>query len=289
VPDLLAYALAAARRGWHAFPLVPGDKTPAVRDWEHQATTDPETLTAWWQQQRFNIGLATGPSGLVVVDLDIPKPGDARPAVWALPGVTDGADVLAVLAERAGQPYPAHTFTVRTASGGTHLYFAHPEHGPELRSTRKRLGWKIDTRAHGGYVVAPGSTTPTGPYEVVSKAPVAPLPAWIADLHQPAPQPPARPLTVALRGTDRRSRYLDTAINREVATVTSAPDHHNDALYAAACALGQLVAGGELTEQEVTGRLMEAAAQVDHDPRAAARTIASGVRWGARCPRTFAA
>jgi hypothetical protein len=37
----VAYALAAARRGWHVFRVRPGDKRAAVTDWEHQATTDP--------------------------------------------------------------------------------------------------------------------------------------------------------------------------------------------------------------------------------------------------------
>ncbi|MEV6111232.1 hypothetical protein AB0L59_01640 [Streptomyces sp. NPDC052109] len=41
------------------------------------------------------------------MDLDTPKtPDDTPPAAWALPGVTDGASVLAVLCERHGQPFP---------------------------------------------------------------------------------------------------------------------------------------------------------------------------------------
>src|SRR5215207_4963274 len=37
---LQASALDAAGRGWHLFPLRPGTKVPAVRQWEHEATTD---------------------------------------------------------------------------------------------------------------------------------------------------------------------------------------------------------------------------------------------------------
>jgi hypothetical protein len=227
------------------------------------------------------------------VDQDIPKPGDIRPEEWALDGVTDGADVLAVLAERARQPYPADTFTVRTASGGIHLYFTHPQHGPKLRNTRGgsrgSLGWKIDTRAHGGMVVGPGSTVPSGTYAVLANGPAAPLPAWLAALLVPAPLPPQRPVTVTLSATDRRAAWLNAAVNRQLAYITSAPDHHNDALFRSAAALGQLVAGGELSEQQVTAWLMEAAARVDHAPGKAARTIASGLRAGARRPRTAAA
>jgi hypothetical protein len=39
---LQASALDAASRRWHVFPLRPGTKIPAVRDWDHQASTDPE-------------------------------------------------------------------------------------------------------------------------------------------------------------------------------------------------------------------------------------------------------
>jgi bifunctional DNA primase/polymerase-like protein len=74
---------------------------------------------------------------------------------------------LAILAEEAGQPLPGDTLTVRTPTGGLHLY-AVPA-GVVLRSTAGErgngLGWKFDTRAWGGYVVAPGSTTPDGRYE----------------------------------------------------------------------------------------------------------------------------
>lgn len=47
-----------------------------------------------------------------------------------------------------------------TPSGGLHLYYAAPD-GVQLHKTEgdrvRGLGWKIDTRAWGGYMVAPGS------------------------------------------------------------------------------------------------------------------------------------
>ena len=111
------------------------------------------------------------------------------PPQWALPGITDGADVLAVLCERHGQPFPSETFMVRTRRGGLHLYFTAPP-GVRLGNTNGRyergLGWLIDTRGHGGYVVAPGSFVDlpdgTGRYEVVYDRPPAPLPDWLTAL-----------------------------------------------------------------------------------------------------------
>ncbi|KUJ35883.1 DNA primase [Streptomyces sp. NRRL F-5122] len=290
----LTAALDAASRGWRVFPLISGDKRPAVSHWETRATTDPDRITRAWSTAAFNVGIATGPSGLIIIDLDKPKhPGDTPPAACAQHGAADGADVLAVLCERHGQPFPGDTYTVRTWSGGTHLYFLAPE-GEPLRNTAgdsaRGLGWKVDTRAWGGLVVGAGSTCTGHPYEVTHNAPVAPLPGWLAELLRPAPLPPQTPITVALTGRGRRTAFLRSAVSGEVERVTgSGPHEHNNALYVAAVALGQLVAGGELSEAEVTGWLLTAALQVGQGEREARRTIASGLRAGARRPRTVAA
>ncbi|MGW3147263.1 bifunctional DNA primase/polymerase [Streptomyces sp. NPDC001177] len=290
----LTAALDAASRDWRVFPLIPGGKRPALSDWEPRATTDPGRITTAWRSAAFNVGIATGPSGLVVIDLDRPKhPDDTPPADWAEHGVTDGGDVLAVLCERHGRPIPTNTYTVRTWSGGTHLYFAAPE-GEPLRNTAgdstRGLGWKLDTRATGGLVVGAGSTFEGRPYEVVHDSPVAPLPDWLAELLRPAPLPPQQPMRVALSGRGRRTAFLRSAVNGEVDRVTgSGPHEHNNALYIASVALGQLVAGGELSEADVTGWLLTAALQVGQREREARRTIASGLRAGARRPRTVAA
>ncbi|MFD6095051.1 bifunctional DNA primase/polymerase [Nocardiopsis flavescens] len=290
----LPSALAAARRGWHVFPLTPGEKgPPLVRRWEQAATTAPDRIHAWWNRTpNANYGIATGPSGLVVVDLDTPKDGQTPPQGWALPGVVDGADVLAVVAERAGQPLPLDTFTVRTRRGGLHLYFTHPE-GERLTNTSgdkgSGLGWLIDTRAHGGYVVGPGSRVGASAYAPLNRDPAAPLPAWLATLLKPAPLPPQRPVRVPV-ATDRRTAYLRSAVTAELSRITDAPPRErNNALYLASVALGQLVAGGELTEAQVTAWLSEAAARVGQTPREIPKTIASGLRAGAHRPRKVAA
>ncbi|MGP3634629.1 bifunctional DNA primase/polymerase [Streptomyces sp. 24-1644] len=291
---LLSAALDAARRGWRVFPLIPGDKRPAIRNWEERATTDPGRITGCWTHAAYNVGVATGPSGLVVVDLDRPKhPEDSPPADWAEHGVSDGADVLAVLCERHGQPFPTDTYTVRTWSGGTHLYFAAPD-GEPLRNTAgdsaRGLGWKVDTRAAGGLVVGAGSSYAGQPYEVLHAAPVVPLPVWLAELLRPAPLPPQRPVTVALAAHDRRSAFLRAAVNGELARVSgSGPHQHNTALYTASVALGQLVAGGGLDEHDVTEWLFTAALSVGQGEREARRTITSGLRAGANRPRQVAA
>ncbi|MDI3344365.1 bifunctional DNA primase/polymerase [Streptomyces sp. AJ-1] len=287
---LLSAALCAAERGWHIFPLRVGDKRPATTEWESRATTDRERIRRCWSHAPYNIGVATGPSRLVVIDLDTAKgPDDIPPAEWAEHGARDGADVFRFLAERHDEHlFAPETFGVATGSGGAHLYYAAPE-GTELRNTAGKLGWKVDTRAGGGYVVGPGSTVNHRPYEVTANVPVAVLPEWLTELLRPAPLPPQKPITVAL-APDRRGKWLQSAINGELERVTgSGPDQHNNALYIASVALGQLVAGGELSEPEVTEWLAAAALQVGQGDREARRTIASGLRTGARRPRAVAA
>ncbi|MBG0819863.1 bifunctional DNA primase/polymerase [Planomonospora sp. ID91781] len=297
VPQL-RYALAAAARGWHVFPVTPGDKVPLKgMSWKRQATADPDVIRRIWARTPFNIGIACGPSRLVVIDLDVPKPGEQPPARWDLPGVSDGADVFALLCEQAGQPVPWETFSVRTRRGGLHLYFTAPD-GIALGNTSGEqgngLGWKIDTRGDGGYVVGPGShvalSDGAGTYEVLHAPAPAPLPGWLAERLRPAPAPPQRPVTIPLAALDRRGAYLRAAVAAELDRVTgSPPDGHNTALYLASVALGQLVAGGALAEAEVTAWLTDAAARIGQRPDEIRRTIASGLRAGAKRPRSVAA
>ena len=304
---LLAAALGAAGRGWHVFPLRPGGKVPALHGhdtcpgtgpcatghvgWEQRATTDPARIRAAWTRGPFNIGLATGPSGLVVVDLDAAKPGETPPPDWRLSGVRDGQDVLAVLADRHNEPAPGDTCTVSTPSGGLHLYYRSPV-DERLRNTQGSVGWKVDTRAHGGYVVAPGSIVDDRTYTYLSTQDPAPLPGWLLDSLRPAPlpPPPTRPVEV---GTRRRSRYVDAAVRLECARVEGAPDHQRNAtLFAAALALGQLVAGGALGAEEHERVLLTAAgrhiAVGAYSERQARNTIRSGLRKGAIRPREVA-
>ncbi|GIJ81429.1 Bifunctional DNA primase/polymerase, N-terminal [Micromonospora phaseoli] len=320
--DLLTAALSHAARGWHVFPLRPDDKRPAFPDhptdqctgrdprcrtghvgWEARATTDPDRIRRAWSARPYGIGLACGPSRLVVVDLDTPKDDTDVPAgEWA--GACDGWDVFATLARRHGTPIDPydgfgpdtpprtgveHTYTVTTGRGGTHLYYQHPDDGPALRNTAGTLGPMVDTRAHGGYVVAAGSTVAGRPYRINLDTDPAPLPTWLAAQLAPAPLPPQRPVVVSLP-TDRSGAYVRAAINREADRVTTAPaGERNRALYIAAVALGQLTAGGSLTETDASTALEQAAASAGLGSVETARTIRSGLAAGSKRPRRVAA
>ncbi|KAB8190586.1 DNA primase [Nonomuraea phyllanthi] len=295
--DLTRYALAAAARGWHVFPLAPYDKRPlpGFTAWEAHATTDTALIRHMWVRGPFNIGIACGPSNLVVLDLDVPKPGEHPPAAWARPGINDGSDVLASLCEEASQPLPLETFMVRTRLGGTHLYFTAPA-SLDLRNTAGKLGWKIDTRARGGYVVAPGSTVTlpdgTGSYDVLHDPPPAPLPSWLA-AHLTAPPPASTTSAAAVLivcGGDRAAGYALAALRGEIQRVLDAvPGTRNTTLNLAAFALGQLIAAGLLPRALAEACLLNAAEATGLDFREAFTTIRSGLDSGLRRPRRTAA
>jgi hypothetical protein len=265
--------------------------------WQERATTDPARIRTAWTSAPYGIGIACGPSGLVVVDLDTPKPDrtgtlPAPPPEWDAPGIIDGTDVFALLCHTGGHTFPmGDTYTVHTGRGGVHLYFTHPTTGPQLRNTAGVLGWLIDTRAHGGYVVAAPSTVNGRPYEAADPdAAAAPLPGWLGVTLTPAPLPAQEPVSVRLDGIgdERRTRYLHAAIDRCVDAVRASGDgQHNRALYGAAVQLGQLVAGGELTPADVLAVLLPVGIAVGQPEAQARKTIGSGLKAGAGRPRTI--
>ena len=275
-PDTLAAALSAAGRGWPVFPLLSGRKRPRpeLTDWEARATRDPARIRHWWgRHPGDNIAIATGPAGLVVVDLDQARPDETPPVEWA--GTSGGADVLDQLAARHGQALEA-TWTVATPSGGRHRYYEVPKTWGPWRNTAGRAGWHIDTRAAGGYVVAPGSVVDGRAYVLVDDTAPIPLPGWLAQLAAPPtpPAPAARP--PAARGW---AGYATAALRGEVQRVLDAPaGTRNAALNRAAWNLARHIATGLLTRSLVEDVLCEAGrAAGGQTPTGVAATVRSAI------------
>jgi len=294
----MGVALGAARHGQHVFPLWPRTKTPCLhgkrhctgtgvcRDghlgWEQRATIDQDLIRYWWSAApTCNVGIACGPSNLYVVDLD-PARGMEPPEEWA--GARHGRDVLARLAEQAGQPYPDDTYQVRTPSPSEHLYYS-VDAASTLRNTAGRAGWRIDSRGRGGYIVAAGSRRPDGVYAVARRARIASLPTWMVPLFTPPawaePEPvdfgDVRPLS-----DSRRQRYLDK-VTAGVAGAESGTAH--DTLVRAAYTLGRLVRGGEFDDDEVRSALHIAAQARGIPSYEADEAITDGLAKGAQLGR----
>jgi hypothetical protein len=178
----LAAALSMAERGWHVFPchtLMHAScscgktcKSPAKHPMTPRGHNDASCDLAWvravWEDNPWaNIGIRTGPeSGIWVLD----------------PDGEDGIQDLAKLAAENG-PLP-RTPTLKTGSGGRHLYFAWPA-GLDIKNTTKILGMSIDVRGAGGYVIGAGSSNVEGSYDWEinpEEAPLAEAPGWLLKL-----------------------------------------------------------------------------------------------------------
>ena len=157
-------AKSATAKGWCVFPLQNGGKRP-FKDfsWPALSSADPAQVDAWaTDYPGCNWGLDCGKSGLAVLDVD---QGDSKAGAESLAGLELGYGDL-----------PA-TLTVRTPSGGQHRYFS-----GSIKTGASHIGQHLDTRSVGGYVVLPGSAVEGRPYVVTEKAPVVPVPDWLAEL-----------------------------------------------------------------------------------------------------------
>jgi hypothetical protein len=285
--QLLDAALLYAQRGWAIFPChspAPGGgcscrhddcpspgKHPRVPNGLHAATTERVTITRWWRRwPAANVAIRTGSiSDLVVIDVD-PLHG--------------GGDTLAELVARHG-PLP-DAVTVRTGSGGSHVYLTHP--GWQVRnSTGTLLGPGIDVRGDGGYVIAPPSRHPCGGTYTWSgwSRVLPPVPPWLVHRLQ-TPEPRHIPAPQANFDVRANSPWARVALEREIGLVRSAPvGQRNATLNRASFCLGQIVAGGGLEAEEVEGLLLRAASAIGLGQREARLTVASGMTAGRRSPR----
>lgn len=247
-------------------------KHPLLRQGLHDATTDPSTIERWWTRwPNANLGIRTGAaSELIVLDVDLP----------------DGLDSLDRL-NRIGRGLPP-TATVRTGSGGLHLYFRHPGITIPNRASSV-LGPGIDVRGDGGYVIAPPSTHVSGQtYEWDSRIREPHLPpTWLtailaADVERRT-QPPALDKIRADRGV---SAWARSALEGELRRITAARDgRRNHTLNRSAFVLGQIVGGGHLDREHVESLLLSAGQSAGLGDRETRRTVESGLSAGERSPR----
>lgn len=183
--ELAAAAVEYAARGWHVHPVQAGRKEPATRHGFKDATNDPERVARWWTHHPAdNIGIACGPSRLLVVDVD---------------------DLTALdRLEARGLRLP-DTLTQITPRGGLHFIYRAPEW--ELTNKAGNLPGVgdlpgVDIRGTNGYILAAPSESwwvdkgcterrpVPEPYRMSAAPPQEPQPCppWLRE-------PPSRPET----------------------------------------------------------------------------------------------
>jgi hypothetical protein len=156
----------------YRFPLVPGKKIPAVKDWKTWTGPIPDGAP---------FGIPTGPgNGFWALDLDLKDGKD---------GFTSLSEYMS---EHGGAELP-DTYAVRTPTGGAHLYFKWDDARP-VRNHKGLLGKEsgVDIRGAGG-LVAFGEG-----YTVSLDVPIIEAPAWLYELVASKAKEPDAPAVSAI-------------------------------------------------------------------------------------------
>nr|ANY57914.1 DNA Primase [uncultured bacterium] len=254
--------------GWRLLLLAPGTKLPlrgtrGVLD----SIADPGELADRVARLggRCNLGVVTGASGLLVVDIDR---GHAA-------GV-DGEVTLADLAAGAELPEGPQQLT---PSGGRHILFRAVD---DIGPSAGLIGPGIDVRAGRSYVVVAPSTVRAGRYRWLTSPGTPPpeLPEW---LRPPTRQPTGRPA---------QARVLPTGagcLSGLARTVGEAVEGtRNDTASWAAYRAGQDVAAGRVDEETAVSVIAEAALSTGLPPAEVETVVSRGVRDGIRAGRRAA-
>lgn len=230
--DRAGYATELGANGFRVFRCVPGGKQPAAKRWPSVATHDADKVRDWFADNTHNIGVFAGErivdgsvQHMVVIDLDAK-------------GGKDGIAALRALADpHGGLP---DTLTVRTPSGGLHLYF-HTSRA--VGSNANVLAPGVDVRGVGGYVIGPGSEVDGGVYAVAKDHELADCPVWLESLlPHPGAQHAEPGSRAALPGIDperAHARAVDYLTHLD--TVTEGGRNH--AAFAAAAKVKDLGCG----------------------------------------------
>lgn len=270
--DLAEHAMEHVIAGRWVFPLRTRSKLPATKNGFHDATDDPGRVHSWWARRpTSNIGIATGASGLVVIDLDTAN-GDDHCA--------EAFTAFMALAHDTGDGDLPGTYEVGTPSGGEHHYYRVPEGAESPRNSASKIGPHIDVRADGGYVVGAGSRLAVEgdalrahlqkgdpgvvDYTVGHDVPIAEAPGWLIDLCRAEPAvavlgrtPTDRPTAPA--GGDEPAWQRFVGVTSRVAAAPTGK--RNALLYWAAKIGAELVIENGLSVHRVTGELMFVAAR----------------------------
>jgi hypothetical protein len=205
------------------FPLKANSKLPATDNGHLSATTDPDTIRAWWTCPLSgsvldrNIGVRPVAGRFAVIDLDT-RPGVAGPANYvAVGGVIDG-------------------LVCATPNGGLHVYLS----GADIGTSAGRIAHGCDSRGSDGYVVAPGSTIDGKAYELVSDGPMLPIPDFVRERVPGRTERPAVVTTYAIEDDQPRNVERFTEACRRALPASAGVWHdlsRNLAAEAVRCAL----------------------------------------------------
>lgn len=171
----LEAAISYAGKGWHIFPVPPGEKKSYLsakfsggRRWG--ASNKERHVRRFFRKfPDANVGIATGAiSGIFVFEVDTPKGHNV-----------DGfASLEKLQAKHRAMP---KTLQAISPSGSLHFYYKCPR--VLVRNSASEIAPGIDVRGDGGMVIAPPSVKPrVGIYRWVNHLPIAKAPRWLLEM-----------------------------------------------------------------------------------------------------------
>jgi hypothetical protein len=291
--SLKAAALAHAKNGFYVIPLVENSKRPLISDWQNRATTNPLQIDSWWTEHpNANIGIACEVSNLIVIDLDTSK-GAVPPSSWKEFGVKNGEDVFREICKKAGDAQLFETYSVKTPSGGKHLYF-YDQNIAIKQGTEVNGWWRVDTRSKGGYIVAEGSRLinsangVTDHYRSIGNhSVVLNFPTWLRD---ELSSKPIRESVIASSSNSASSVSSDTKFSLEFAEqvlserctlIRNTPEgRRNQSLIKHATYIGKIIGMGSLDERKASESLLEAATLSGLTKFESVNAIKAGIKYG---------
>lgn len=256
---------AIVEHGWSVFPVVAGDKIPAIAGGFRSAQFGQAGYALFrGRGDDTNIGIALGSSGLLAIDIEVSE----HDWVERLPS----------------------TWTQRTPSGGWHFVFRQPAGMPPIPNVPLSVGLadSVEIRGDGGYIVGPGSyiektkTGEPGWYELVNDVPPVEVPGWVLERIEECKAKAkaiTKPKLAVVRSTGSGEGWR-RRIDDLVMTLQSAGEGtRNDTLIRVASSVGRVVAGGFLSESEACGILGDAIAHWP-SPKKNEDCIRRGIGYG---------
>lgn len=236
----------------------------------YAGTTDPARLEAMWGHfPQSLIGVRTGaPSGIIVLDFDLhstEKDGEAG---------FNRLEELGVL---------QRTVAAETGGGGLHMYFEYPDR-QVFNDNRAKIAWGVDVKGDGGFVVAPPSAK-RGKLPYLWVPGMEPWNRKLARLRDEV-------LFEITKSDHKKTTFLPGAVTQSDDRVmtkwedaldqlaSAGEGGRNEKLYRAACRGGEVIASGQLTNQQVIDLLETTGQQAGLTPSEIRQTIRSGLSRG---------
>ena len=296
--SLKASALAHAKNGFYVIPLVENSKRPLISDWQNRATTNPLQIDSWWTEHpNANIGIACEVSNLIVIDLDTSK-GAVPPSSWNELGVKNGEDVFREICKKAGDAQLFETYSVKTPSGGKHLYF-YDQNIAIKQGTEVNGWWRVDTRSKGGYIVAEGSRLinsangVTDQYRSIgNNSVVLNFPTWLRDELSSKPigerviASSSNSASSVLSNPKFSLEFAEQVLAERCTLIRNTPEgSRNQSLIKHATYIGKIIGMGSLDERKSSESLLEAAMASGLTKFESVKQINAGIKYGKNLAR----